>query len=215
MSIILAAGDVIRIRVGCYQDNQAAYNIRYGSVSNVAGQGINLDALATAIDALVAPLYKLVLSTNAEYIGVGAAIRAVAAADNSVEFADTSNRGAGQVAGDPLPKMVCGIVTINSLQAGRAGRGRMYIPFAGETDNLATNKPQQSYQDGIANIGSEFIGTKTYGTAPDTIDFKWAVSSPTRGTVGPDATTRTARGKWATQRRRGDYGAANEVPFDG
>jgi hypothetical protein len=111
-----------------------------------------------------------------------------------------------------LPTQVSGIITKRSSFTGRANRGRIYFPFPA-TQSLDTDEtPKAAYvtliQAYADNIGALHSVTSAGGSANLTpIIVNRTLSHLV---VWEDS---LARKRWATQRRRGDFGRTNVLPW--
>lgn len=171
-----------------------------------------------ALDARAQLFYPDVLSVDAEYYTTS--IQDVVFQPGTgtwkyehVEQFATPSFLDGTEDSDVLPKQTCGLIRKRSVFSGRGNSGRIYVPFPGIGVNVdgAPTAPYlaklQALADGLAPNPSLAIGVGNFSLVPVIFD-------PTRITVlGMTAvTTTTCAAKWATQRKRGDFGAPNILP---
>jgi hypothetical protein len=118
-----------------------------------------------------------------------------------------------------IPNQVSGLVTKLTGSAGRKNRGRMYIPFPSVADQDAVSQqPTANYVTDIAAIATG-IGVNAPFTfacgAGNTVTLAMLVynfkASPPATVIATNAFI--ARPRWATQKRRGDYGKPNAFPW--
>jgi len=206
----LTIGDVIQLRVGCYQTPQAGLNILHYKVVAITPPAPTLAEFVTTVDTSVHPLYKELLNSQSEYIGVGARILLPTP---SAETSTTLNRGVGLRLGDPMPSQVAGIITKLTDLPGRANRGRMYVPFPSEESGDLDGTPVAQYVTDLTTLAASLLApwVVTGGGGGDA-DLDPVVFHELTGLTTP-ITGNKPRDKWATQRRRGAYGATNDVPF--
>lgn len=110
--------------------------------------------------------------------------------------------------GQTLPQQVSGILTKVTTLAGRANRGRCYIPFPTTTYLDTDDSPNVPYVLGLDALGADLVAVRTVTDGAD---------SSTVGAVlyhrASNTTTAVAswlsRKRWATQHRRGNYGRTN------
>lgn len=204
-----ADGDIWLLRVACITDDQAAINTYYFVVSGVIGGTVLDSDAAAAFNTTLAPLYKAVLSEEAEYYGVS--LGRVTPTPKTVPAVNTSSRGAGDVAGDMLPGQVSGIISFKTAFAGRKYQGRVFIPFPSETDNAA-HIPVAGYGTRLQALATA-INTPQVATAGGSSATFTLFMFHRNDSSATKITTATAKRLWATQRRRGDYGQRNPPPF--
>lgn len=206
---LISNGDFLEYRVVCSFGVQTSFNVRHMRVSGVGVPIPNLGDCATAINAIMAPLWKAVMSNQCTYRGV--MVRRVRPLPPSPPAWENGSQGVGTVATEPLPNQVAGVISLYTNFAGRRYRGRLYIPFPAEGDNTVTSIPSAGYLTGLGNIGGAVLGIITN---PNT---KIAILTPILyhrldGTSN-DLVGTTTRTVWGTQRKRGGFGRANPPPF--
>jgi len=204
-----AADDFWTVRVACITEDQAAINVLNYKIGTVVGGGVTDADAAATFDALFAPLYKALLSEEAEYYGV--AVQRFFPTPRTVAIPIVASRGAGSVTGDMLPGQVSGIISLVTDFAGRKYRGRMYIPFPGEADNV-DHIPTSSYETRLNSLAVAVVTPVVVTAGGDSAEFRPQIYH--RGTSTSDSITGSnSKRLWATQRRRGDFGQRNMPPF--
>jgi hypothetical protein len=171
----------------------------------------DLDA-ADDLSGTFANVIRPLIANDALY--VGASVRRVSGAipfpiyQSSV--VGTGVGGAGTV---PLPKQVAGVLGLYTPFAGRTMRGRVYVPFPVEADNELQGVPSAAYVTRLASLGT-FYTTPQIVTGPGTSSgtMRAVITRPPYATWGAIISS-SPKPRWGTQRRRGDYGAANRAPF--
>lgn len=211
MATLLADGDIIEVRHVSHYDDQVGLNRRYFEVSNSAGGGITDQEAAGGLDGIAAPLYKACMAAAATYRGVS--VQRALPAPRTVAVVSTANAGAGLNAGDVLPKQVSGLISLRTDFAGRAFRGRAYIPFPSEASNAADSQPVAGYITVLDNLAAYLIGAHIIaGGGGASATLTGVLWRPPAGVTYTYAQAISSN-RWATQRRRGDYGAQNPLPF--
>jgi len=170
-----------------------------------------IEELAAQFSTVVNADMKALMTTNASFIGV--TVQRVSAAGDAPVF-NSSDAGAGTVAGDSLPRQATGLITWRTATAGAKGRGRTYTPFPSEAQNDAGSTPSAVYQANLATLATDLRDFQTVTSATmiaNEIQLGIWSQVPV-GTFRP-VTDYQIRGKWATQRRRGSYGRPNVSPF--
>lgn len=201
----LAVGDVIRTIFTCGQDGQQGLNIRYWRISAVAGAGLDEGEVANALFLDVFDAYCDLMTTHAEFLGVS--VRDVTDPSGLAAVASTSDPEPGTVAGDPLPPQCCGLIKLRTKLAGRANRGRLYVPFPGETDSTVDHVPSDPYLVRLLVLSTYMTAQHTWGAAGDTVTGIPVIRHADATTT--DINGANLRRGWATQRRRGFFGAGN------
>jgi hypothetical protein len=210
------ATDVLQFRTWVSQAEQGAVvTFYYGILSQSGTPTTDLDC-ANAIDAILAPKFKSILSTDASYRGTQAVI-----INRPVRPAPVISNlltGAGSAAPPDLPRQTCGLISWRTPFSGRRYRGRMYVPFPPAVDNGTDGVPIAGYITVLSNIGTALMGLTTINNAAVTgsVGVSFVLNHGKGKTPIPAVTpitSFTAQNKWATQRKRGSYGKANVPPF--
>lgn len=220
MAWLPRAGDLIECRFYCWHAgssqigiNTVKFRIATVGPSTPPGQPLESRDLATAISARVAPKYKALLDSSAEYLGLSMQVwpsRAVIA-DWTKEGA-----GAGTVVGNDAPTQASGLISLRTNLAGGSGRGRIYPPFPSVTSNGADALPIAGYVTALDELAGVFLGPEAFVVDPDLIDVSlWGfLAKKVPEPVVKDLTNAFGVRKWATQRRRGSFGRKNEIPSE-
>lgn len=210
-------GDVLQIRYCCYSEEQIALNVLHYRVNSVAGVGSPLTDIATFFDITMAAAYKELMGPFSKYRGVGVTNLTPPA---TVEVSTTGLDGVGTMTGADLPTQVSYLVSLKTAKRGRGFRGRIYPGFP---PSGYIGSDGQMNAEGIAAIEAWF------GALPFTATVSSAGGNT--ATLGLGIYRRIANGlplippafepaiagvwkeKWATQRRRGQFGRTNVLPF--
>jgi len=209
MAIPIAVGELLRLRIACFQANQLAVNTVHWTVEALTGS-YTQESLADDFDGDLEGPYKAVMTNTASYYGVQ--LQRLAPDPVTASVSATSNIGIGTAGEDPLPGQVCGVIGAKTHVGGPGGRGRVYIPFP---DNIfqvpLTNSPSAGYRTLLETIASRIYSPRTFVSGANSITlfprlFHRATTTVTLIQEGD------ARQKWGTQRRRGNYGQANSYP---
>lgn len=212
-------GEIVELRTLCAMTTtqQIGLNVTHWKVVNVVALGTDLPTFAAFMDARFAPAYKSFMGVSALWRGVGATnISGV----RSREYTSATLPGPGTGAPGTLPGQVTGIIRLRTSSAGRHYRGRIYPPFPAadnEDVNGEMNDTGLARLTAIKNaLGISFVVNQ--GASNTT--FQLVIlhrPTPSRPIPPNDLTSSVtdteAFGFWGTQRRRGDFGAANLAPF--
>lgn len=207
----LSNNDIVQIKLGSYCQGQAGINISYWRVAEREGTGATPKEVANKFDQVLAPLMKAVLATNATYYGVSAQKvypDPVGVAEVEADFVGPGN----PINGLALPTQVSSIFTLRTAKAGRQNRGRQFIPFPGATANDTTfDRPTDAHKGFLQTLALFWGNGQQVGTAPNLITMYPIIFNKAAPRI-EDVTGVVARQKWATQRRRGNYGQPNPYP---
>lgn len=209
MASLIAAGAVLELAYATRQQAQMGYNVIHYRARVTTGQPTDQDVV-DAMDGLAAPLYKAYLPTAVTYWGTKGSV--IFPLPRRAMVTQGSNRGAGTVNTDPLPKQVTLVITKQTNNAGRRYRGRTYLPFWGESQNDAGNRPTNAATAAAATIGVALLQAQVIIGVAGTVTIDPILWH--RATQTYDIITQTRPGiLWATQRRRGDFGRINDPDF--
>lgn len=213
--ILLNAGDIIQMRMVTTSQKQFAFNIRHFQVASLsAGGAQTLQGLLEAVDEVVAPRLRNLVSPEALYEGMGMRRLLSFIGPATLEVHTVARQGVGTSVGDVLPRQACGIATLYTIRPGRRYRGRIYLPFPGEGDNSADGTPTSAYLARVRDLMDVLAGTVVFVLpgAIGNVTLKPSILHRSAGTVD-DVTHYQERDRWATQRRRGDFGKLNADPW--
>jgi len=202
-------GQVVELRIFCSEQEQLSVNVRHFQVIARAGVGVTQSIVAAYYAAILPALMKALLPATARYRGLS--VRRLFPGALPTECFDDTGNGVGDVAGEALPKQVAGLLSFYSVTAGRSGRGRLYAPFPAEEDNDSTMQPTAGYVVRLSELGDALTGVDEPGGAGNTVQLQ-SVLYARDSHITTTFLTWKARDRWATQRRRGDYGRTNSFP---
>lgn len=202
--------DVVQVRILTLMQQQISLNVLTYVCTATAGTSDTYLNGAIKFDTLFNAAYKALLCNVAAYRGVG--VRRITPANLSIEYFTIANQGAGTAGANPLPKQTCGLLRKSTDRPKEKGRGRVYIAFPSLSDNSTLGNPIAGYITRLNTLGTALAQNVTVGTAPNTATLK-PVLWDRALLQATDITAMPGQAYWATQRRRGDYGKANVVPF--
>lgn len=208
-------GDIYSVKVFCritpvVAAAQVSINVLHYRVSAVAGLEKNDQEIADAFDTFWDNPYKTYLSDQASYRGV--LVQKIRPLPIAIAVSATAGAGAGtRVAGELLPPQVSGIITKQTLGAGRAKRGRIYMPFPGEGDSTDA-VPNAAYIAALSAFVPLVVSGVTAGVAPNTTSFLPVIYHRATG-LTDDINTAVARPYFVTQRRRSFVSGGDVSPI--
>jgi hypothetical protein len=205
--------DIYEIKFYCLQSispQQLGLNVLHYKVLASLGTSPPEQDIADAFAGSSAAVYKALLSQDAEFYGVG--IQKIFPLPKPVATFSANGRGAGTDAFSLMPTQVTGLLTWRTEFAGRAFRGRSYLPFPAKDASSGDEIPGAAYLANLFSWATAISAPLTVGGGGNTRRFElgiWQRHSSAWVAVHDFLVRR----KWATQRRRGDYGRINTVPF--
>lgn len=213
--VILDTGDIVRLVVYTKLGDQAGINVlHYQVLASPPDDSFDMSLIGDSWDAqTMYTKYRTVMNESSAYAGIG--LRRVWP-DETIEFFYTVGAGAGAAEGDTLPTQVCGLIKKKSSMPGHGRAGRIYIPFPSEGDSDAVGKPRVAYQDALQDIVTGLVAFRNVALDKliNMVMYRYPRTTPT---VVERRVTPVERlivsDRWATQRRRGDYGRLNILPI--
>ena len=199
-------GDILQIRIECSMGDQASENIRHIQIMSVTAPEPPYSAIADQLSTGLSAKYIPAIATNARYNGV--AVRRVKPLPPTIETISLIGANPGTATGDAMPGQVAGLGNLKSAFAGRAFRGRVYVPFPAESDNGPDGAPTAAYLVKLQALIDLLVAGGTITLGGGNLTFNWVLYHRVAGTTTP-LTVATARPKFATQRRRGGFGRPN------
>ena len=217
MTAPLQAGGLYQVRIWTVQAEQAAVNTIYYLCSSNSGTLVTDVDLAFYTEALVAPIYKSVMSTDVSFRGTQVTMINPGGAVPSTVFSNAAF-GPGSLTPPDCPRQVSGLFTWTTNLSGRRFRGHFYMPFPSTSVVATDGVPTAAYQTVLVNLANALITQNTIphvgGGGSATVNLvlhhrpgktPTPLATPITGKVVPN--------KFATQKRRGSYGKPNGSPI--
>jgi len=212
MAEFMAESQVYRVIACSYTPTQIGLNVMYWKCTGTTGTGVTLQALADRFDDLWAFTFKQSLSENARWRGVS--VQRIAGFFSPLIWTSTVNDGVGGVAGNLAPTQTSGVISKRSVFPGKHGRGRLFIPFPSVNDVQPTGAPTVGYVTVLESIAVLMNASVVTTLGGDQGTVKQVVRRDQSGIINFDLVEQTiARNRYGTQRRRGQYGSTNILPF--
>jgi len=215
MAYIVQGNDVVKIRWYATLGAQASVITHHYlcPAPQLVGQW-DLPLLLNQWAAMAAPLIKPCIATIAHFDG--SSIQVVTTPPYSALLYSSQGAGNGTMTLDPLPTQVTGMISRRTDFAGRAYRGRIYMPFPTKTGSDTNGLPTITYTTLLSNYvaGVEPPAGITLTSAGKSILLDPVLRHKPRPAAPADTqiTGHEYPLKFATQRRRGSYGKANFSP---
>lgn len=209
----MPVGDVLQVTfVMQAGSQQVGLNVRHYNIVTSVGGAVVMPGWADEFFNQFGALYLALLSTQAVFHGVH--VSRIHPMPPGMPSQSSQLPASGLVAGDLLPRQVAGLISLRTDLAGRAFRGRSYIPFPSEADNEADSSPTVQYLTRLGQLATEYLQPVqvTDGVATETaVPIIWHRATRTFHFI----TSAMVNDAWATQRRRGSFGRPNMVPGQG
>ena len=208
MAVFILTNDIAACKVACMAADQLGIN-DFSFKLTVTSGGPTYEMFLTEMNLQLAPLYLALLPPLAFYHGLSVQ-RVIPTKTQPFTIADPQ---AGETTGDLIPRQAAAIISKKGTNAGRTGRGRVYIPFlsdaiVGDSGHINTL--------GRTNLTALAVAIFTERS----IDFGGGdvvtITPVIQNTLTPyfnEITAYAVRTKIATQKRRGDYGKPNSAPW--
>lgn len=206
----VVANDKIKVTWVVELGDQIGLTSLHCRMTNVAGT-TSYDTVAQLISSLTHLEMKALICNESTFKGI--LVQRVFPKPVAVPVVWNANAGVGTGGANPLPRQVSGLLATRTDFGGRRFRGRMYIPFPSESMNDTPDaQPTQPYKDALAAFAAKLLPGFEDAVGPDTWRAQPVLIDQTTGGT-TDIVTMIVRSRWATQRRRGDFGAKNVSPI--
>lgn len=201
MAAILAEGDILEGKFFCRDESQTGINVVHFYVAGVAGGSLTDQQVCTALSTLAGPLYRAWMAAGQRYSGMR--LQRIRPLPAPVAVTSTVGNGAGTGGGSALPSQSALLVSKRSLFAGRANRGRAYLPFWSDAFNSADGHPTAAGLALAQAWATQFLSALNVAVGGASVSLLAVVYNRASGgsVVISNAIIRDA---WATQRRRSE-----------
>jgi len=208
---MVAVHDKYEVKAYCRKGDQAGINVRHFEVVAVTSSGLTDVEIADDLSSLIASAYKPWMAGNAEYLGC--TVQNQTTAPFPAPSVSTIGAGIGTRSGDNLPLQVAGQIHLQSANSGRHGRGRVYVPFGSEVFNESGAIVSTVGVVVLDAIGALWKGPLVLSRILRNTALGGCIKNRVSGVFTP--ITRTVPDdRWATQRRRSNFGRQNPIPFE-
>lgn len=217
-------GNVYKTRFFCYDSNltQVCINTVYLQVAVSPGIGtMSEQSMCDAVSLAFSAYYVDYLTITAVYYGCSMQLVNPVPATEPIPLFSRVGTHAGAVAGNPLPLQVSGVITIKTAFAGRHYRGRIYPGFLPASYSDATGAALPVMVTNMTLLANALQSTIAYTSGANIVNLFAVLRSAVQVLVPPapktvfysPITSALPVQRFATQRRRGQYGRINSPPF--
>lgn len=210
MASALAGLDVLRVRTYCRLGEQNAIGVYHAVIDVASFVGtVTLEQFASSVSSDLGGRLKNMMCTAAEYRGLSAE-RLSNVATQPV-FSITA-AGPGTSTGDPLPPQTAGMLNLRTVEAGRKGIGRKFVPFPAESINTSEGKPVAGYVDALNDLGTYLSTVQTVLVdGSNHCNFHWIILHRETFTYGI-INQGLGRFAWSQMKRRSFLRRADALP---
>lgn len=205
------AFDHVQVRVVCYTPSQISENVLdYVVRSPVITLGATLQEIASAIATTFHTDYKAFMPSVARFRGVSAQELSNPV---SIPYTDSTKDGPGVNGALLAPTQTSGLIRKQTLSGGRSNRGRIYIGLVSQANIAGTGGMNGAGLTLLDNIKDTIDVAQTIVGAGGTTTLDLVVWHRGGAFNYTLVSQLVAASEWATQRRRGQFGRTNVVPF--
>jgi hypothetical protein len=217
---VIVAGDYVKVITCCHStaNTQISLNNFFMQALTVSGAWTEQDTAST-LETAIAPFYKALMPSTVFWRGLS--VQKVQIAPLGVPFPSVASAGAGTYASlVALPNQVSAIISLRTALAGRHYRGRIYPGLVPDGASNQDGQMTAAYQVVLQQLAAYLQAV--IGLNAHTVNTTWRVQvrsffppvPPLPGnTVFNPVISCTGRTAFATQRRRGQFGRINVLPF--
>lgn len=215
MATALQNGDLLACRVWATLGNQAAVNTYNYQIFGVTGGACTDQDLCNAVNLLVVPFYKGLMTTDCDYNGVQCYfLRRTGFLPGPVKTIVSA--GPGLNSPPPLSPNAAIVLKYNTVIRGPGGRGRVFLPFS-QAANLDGAGNTTTGFDVFANsFLSTMLPVIALTNGGSAASATWTLIRHATGTP-PTATGQIifaeSSGKVGQMHKRGAYGRLNSSPI--
>jgi len=212
MPFNITVGGVVRFRTYYTYPGQVATNSREWQCTNITGAStFPSPTVLLRLDNDFSAVVKNCMTADATYYGSQLYFLTPPASPPRPDN-NTVNQGPGSDLGEALPLQTSGLISLYSETLGKAGQGRIYIPFPSIDSQGTDSTPDGLYMIDLDNVATDLTTPKVIVSG--IVTSTWVPVLYVPGGPPPKTITKyIARDGWATQRRRGNFGRPNPNPF--
>lgn len=219
MATNLVANDVLLIKATCYDavSTQIGLNVTHWRVTAPAGN-ITDDDVAVATDTEWEVPYKAFMSQLSQWRG--SEVQLIRGVNRFAPVISAAKAGNGTGGLTQLPTQTTGLIKFHTATSllGSTGkrysvRGRIYPPFPATTFANAEGRMNAAGLLAVGDIAATYLPTKNVNVAGRTATLILMIETSDALTQFADVTANIPIQAFATQRRRGELGRTNPLPF--
>jgi len=211
-AFLIQPGDVVKALTICQVPGQVSINARQYQLvqSSQSGELTSTNFLAAFAPQMHSYLVPL-MAQEATYYGNMLYLDTPHATPGWRPDSRGAERSVGTGGVGLLPHQTSGLISLYTNTIGKKGQGRIYVPFPPQITNGADGNPTAQYVTKLDELGMFLAGSIMVTVGAVTHMFLPVLYK--KGGVPYQINTYQSRSGWATQRRRGNFGPTNELPF--
>lgn len=206
----VAVNDKLEIKAYCALGDQVGINVRHWTVSATTGGSLTEQQVADAYSQQLAPIMQSLISAYSKYLGV--TLQTISITPKPAAVISTAGQGDGSNGGAHLPKQTCGFLRLKTAGSGRKSRGRVYTPFPPHLLTNTEGEPNPDMIDHLNALGNFYASSRGFVVGGATVVISPVIRNRAANEYSAVVNFETVP-KWATQKRRGDFGRQNPIPF--
>ena len=212
-TFLIKAGDVVALKIICSVPGQVSVNSRqYQLVQSTSNVECPSNLFLARVEPTLSLYMKLLMAQEATYYGLMLYLDTPAIGTSGWRpDSKATERAVGTGGPGLLPHQTAGLIALYSNTAGKKGQGRMYVPFPAKIYCGQDGNPTANYLEALTELGTWLTGNQPVQDGGVTHLFAPVLYR--RGGSPYQIGAAIARPGWATQRRRGNFGPTNEMPF--
>nr|CDL66644.1 unnamed protein product [uncultured bacterium] len=211
MATVLQLGDIVEVKLGCYDLalGQVTINVLHYYVGTVAALGVTDADFADDLQPAFRAAYRAVLSPQSTWHGVR--VQKIWPLPVAMAWVDASNPSIGVFGSVPAPAQLSPVITKQTAGAGRSKRGRFYVGLPPIEAVNPDGTPDPAYNTALlplANLLDDVWNVIELGGQAQLVSCIYNRDTHAVSQV----LNRRINDKFGTQRRRGVYGRQNVIP---
>lgn len=195
----LVVGDIIETKVFSKLGEQVAINVYHYRCSAFTGVSRTDQEIANSMESVGGPKYKAAMPGAALHLGT--TVQIIQGGVLPVRAVSVTEAGVGARAADALAPQLAVLVRKNTGIAGRANRGRVYLPFFAEDEEDANGEVNAAGQAAATVIAAYYLNQINIAAGGSSVTLDPIIWQRTDRTY-VNITSYTVRSLFATQRRR-------------
>lgn len=207
----IAAGDVIQCKVVSEDPTSGeAFNILNFACISVGGTPATDQDVSDKVDSQIFSAYKALIPSSCQYRGIIA--RNLIHSPLYPDVESVTNAGAGTGSGGIANTQATGMISTQTVFAGKQYRGRIYIPWIPQSFIGTSGHPAAGYLTALTTLAGLIVGVLTVSVAGRTATLSLCVYHR-KFKLFTYVLTAVIRASFATQKRRGNYGKNRTPPI--
>lgn len=203
--VLPPVGNLVLVQLFMYRSSQIGITGCHFQIFSSTATSAHLGDVAFEVQTAVSGALVSLMDSDTEILGCKATAPEISPLPLAGIAVDDATGGE---APPGLPGQDSGLITKTTDFSGRTFRGRCYVPFPYTAAQDDDDTPTADYVERLAVFANDFLTTQNVTAGGGLVVLKPVLYNRATVVITP-ITGNTPRKKWATQRRRGNYGRAN------